>query len=518
MSPQEWFEKLQELFHAETREKWEDGKERPRDPAPRNKHLDTLWSYYCGDAPLPQVSAEYQDVFRDIMRKSRSNPSEMCVSAVVARMELHGVATGVDKSANGDDLANQIMEDSGFAAQFKDIEVFKSAMGESYGLVVKHPPGSGLKPTIHAIDPRRCVGVEDPLIPSRLKAALIKEFDVERNRSIAHMYLPGGRRWLIDTDPETGKYQDVPDEPTETITGIDELGGIPVVKFANPLGMGEYEGHIDVLDRLIDITLQSLILMRFQAMRPTAVMGDDPEDEDEYDTEDTDPADMWQPPAHPDAVDRPHANQKSMSDVLKAGPGEVWKLPERWKVWQGAPGDVQGILGAKRDTVKEFATGTHTPLYLIAPDDASGSATGAEVLREALTSKVRDRRSRDTVSLKLLWRLAFAMAGEKGRGDVVKLRWGPIEFKSLTEKASATQGAKGTLSRRRMQREIWDMPDEDIAENEAELEQEALLAQARAAALAALTQAQSPQQNATGGQQDDPADVTDTGDDAANAA
>lgn len=484
LTPQEWFEKLQGLFHADVREKWRDKKERPRELAPRDEWLDTLWSYYCGDPPLPQVSAEYQDVFRDIMRKARCNPSEMCVSAVVARMELHGVSTKSDGDANGDDLANEIMENSGFAAQFKDIEVFKSAMGESFGLVVK-PATPGDRPTIHAIDPRRCVGVDDPLIPSRLKAVLIKEFDVELGREIAHMFLPGGRKWLIDTD-DSGGWSDVPDEPTETISGIDDLGGIPVVKFANPLGMGEYEAHIDVLDRLIDITLQSLILMRFQAMRPTAVMGDDP-DEGEFDTEDTEPDRMWQPAPHPDGVDRPaQRNATEMSDVLKAGPGEVWKLPGSWSVWQGAPGDVQGILGAKRDTTKEFATGTHTPLYLIAPDDASGSATGAEVLREALTSKVRDRRSRDTVSLKLLWRIAFAMTGEKTRGAQIKLRWGPIEFKSLTEKSAATVGAKGVLSNRRIQRDIWDMPDEDVAENETELAQEALLAQARAAALAAL--------------------------------
>lgn len=512
LTPQEWFNKLQEQFRANTRIKWEDKKERPRDPAPRNEWLDTLWSYYCGDPPLPQVSAEYQDVFRDIMRKARCNPSEMCVAAVVARMELQGVSTKIDGDANGDDIANEIMENSGFAAQFKDIEVFKSAMGESYGLVVK-PASADDRPTIHAIDPRRCVGIDDPLIPSRLKAVLIKEFDVELGRDVAHMFLSGGRKWLIDTDAETGKWADVPDEATETITGINDLGGIPVVKFSNPLGMGEYEGHLDVVDRLIDITLQSLILMRFQSMRPTAVIGDDPEEEGEFDTEDAGETFPYQQLPHQDAIDRPAQNNATdMKDVLKAGPGEVWKLPENWKIWQGSPGDVQGILNAKRDTTKEFATGTHTPLYLIQPDDAQGSATGAEILREALTSKVRDRRSRDTVSLKLLWRIAFAMAGEKTRGADIKLRWGPIEFKSLTEKAQATMGAKDTLSARRIQRDIWDMPPEDIAENEAELEAERLMAQARAAALAAR-QATTPTGSA-GGQErpqpepaDDPAAV-----------
>lgn len=492
LTPQEWFDKLQQRFLADTKPKWQDRKERPRDPAPRNEWLDTLWSYYTGDPPLPQVSAEYQDVFRDIMRKARCNYSEMCVSAVVARMELQGVSTKLDSDANGDDMANEIMENSGFAAQFKDIEVFKSAMGESFAMVVPAPVGSGEKPTVHAIDPRRCVGIEDPFNPVRLKAALVKQWDVEANAEIAHMFLPGGK-WTVNQD-QNGQWNKVDNEPTQIITGLGSLGGIPVVRFENPLGMGEYEAHIDVLDRLIDITLQSLVLMRYQSFRPTAVMGDEPET-DQFDDENTD-YDQYQPPVSQDAVDRASAPPASdFKDVLKAGPGEVWKLPENWKVWQGAPGDVQGIQNAKKDTAKEFAAVSHTPLYLITPDDANGSAAGAELLREALTSKIRDRRSRDTVSLKLLWRIAFAMSGEKARGTDIKLRWGPMEFKSLTEKGSATSQAKGVLSNRRIQRDIWEMPPEDIEENEAELEAERLMAEARAAALAARQQQQPNQPN-----------------------
>lgn len=490
LTPQEWFDKLEQRFRETTRPKWEDKRERPRDLPPRNEWLDTLWSYYVGDAPLPQVSAEYQDVFRDIMRKSRCNPAEMCVSAVVARMELQGVSTKLDNDANGDDIANEIMENSGFAAQFKDIEVYKSAMGESFGMVVAPPLGSSEPPTIHAIDPRCCVGIDDPFNRVRLKAALVKEWDEEEDAEVAHMFLQGGGKWTIVKD-EDGSWNRVPDEPTETITGINDLGGIPIVKFANPLGMGEYEAHLDVLDRLIDITLQSLVLMRYQSFRPTAVMGDEPEESD-YDDEREPADDQYQPPPHPDAVDRGQQPASDFKEVLKAGPGEVWKLPENWKVWQGAPGDVQGILNARRDTEKEFAAYSHTPLYLITPDDANGSAEGAGLLREALTSKCRDRRSRDTVALKLLWRIAFAMAGHKPRGSDIKLRWGPLEFKSLAEKGSASSQAKGVLSNRRIQREIWEMPPEDIEENESELEAERLMAEARAAALAARQQQAQP--------------------------
>lgn len=491
LSPEEWFDKLEQRFTAETRPQWLDNKTRPCEPRPRHEQMDLLWSYYVGDAPLPQVAPEYEEVFRDIMRKSRCNPAEMCVSAVVARMELQGVSTKLDGDANGDDIANEIMENSGFAAQFKDIEVFKSAMGESFGMVVPAPKDSKEKPTIHAIDPRRCVGIDHPFNPLWLRAALVKSYDVATGEEVAHMFLPGKKytrtregsaEWSAMADPE-----DVKD--------LDDLGGIPVVKFENPLCMGEYEGHIDLLDKLIDVTLQSMVLIRYQAFRPTATIGDEPED-NEYDDESTDYSQGdYEPPPSLDAVDRPTKPQVTdFKAVLKAGPGEVWKLPDGWKIWQGQQADVAGMLQMKRDTEKEFAAYSHTPLYLITPDDANGSAEGAGLLREALTSKCRDRRSRDVPRVKLLWRIAFAMSGEKARGDQIKLRWGPLEFKSLAEKASASSQATGVLSKQRIMRDIWEMPPEDIAENIAELEVDRVMAEA-AAARAAAQQQPAPQPN-----------------------
>lgn len=490
LTPEQWFDKLQQRFTADTRPQWLDNETRPCRPRPRHEQLDLLWSYYVGDPPLPQVAPEYEDVFRDIMRKSRCNPAEMCVSAVVARMELQGVSTKLDNDANGDDIANDIMENSGFASQFKDIEVFKSAMGESFGMVVPAPAGSSEKPTIHAIDPRRAVGIDDPINPVRLKAAMVKSYDVETNEEVAHMFLPGKK---YTRRRENGDWNDF--EPVEDIEDLDDLGGIPVVKFSNPLGMGEYEGHLDLLDKLIDVTLQSMVLIRYQAFRPTAAIGDEPE-EGEYDDESTDFGDTtYGPPASLDAVDhQPKPQVTDFKKVLKAGPGEVWRLPAEWTIWQGQQADVVGMLQMKRDTAKEFAAYSHTPLYLITPDDANGSAEGAGLLREALTSKCRDRRSRDTVSTKLLWRIAFAMAGQKARGADIKLRWGPLEFKSLAEKASASSQAVGVLSKQRIMRDIWEMPPEDIAENIAELEVDRVMAEAAAARAAAQQPQQQPGQ------------------------
>ncbi|MCX2931397.1 phage portal protein [Mycobacterium sp. CVI_P3] len=464
LTPSEWFDKLNERFTKSIKPKWQDGKIRPNEYVQRNQALDTLWSYYIGDPPLPQVADEYEPVFREVMRKARCNYAPMCVAAMIDRMELQGLSTGRDSDTNGDDLAANIMDESGFAAQFKDLLGYLFAMGEAFGMVV--PGANGEKPKIHAIDPRRCIGIPDRNNPVRLRAALIKEYDDIEDRQLGHLFLPG-EKWTLEFDGS--QWKRISDAPEE-VKGLDDLGGIPIVRFENLHQLGEYEAHIDLLDRINDITLDTMVLSKFQAFKQRGVSGDE-DDDTEYDDETTDET------AEVDEIITTEDGKKQIkwSDVFQAGPGKVWKVPKDWKFWESGATDLTPMLNNKRDAVKEFAAVTFTPLYLITPDDANGSAEGAGLLRESLTSKVRDRRSRVTPSLKLLWRITFAMAGEADRGKTMKLLWGPIEFRSLAEKGSASAQAKGTLSRKRITREIWEMTPQEIDDNERELRAERLL-------------------------------------------
>lgn len=458
LTPNQWFDKLNARFTAATTPAWQDKATRPTDPQPRNQKLDLLWSYFVGDPPLPQIADDYEDIFADVMRKARCNYAPMCVAAMLNRMELSAISTDLDSSPNGDDKAATIMEDSGFAAVFKDMLGYLFAMGEAYAMVV--PTGSG--PTIHAIDPRRCIGIPDRNNPVRLRAALVKEYDPIEDVRIAHLFLPGEKWELRWEDEQWKRVSDIP----EAVEGLDELGGIPIVRFENPHGLGEYEPHVDVLDRIIDTTLQRIVLSKFQAFKQRGVSGDEDE-EDEFDTE----QDAALTPDERKAA----GTNKDWDKVFRADPGAVWKVPAGWTFWESGQADMSGMLQAKRDDVKEFAAVTFTPLYLITPDDANGSAAGADLLREGLTSKVRDRRARVTPGLKLLWRIVFAVDGETARGAKLRLHWGPIEFRSLAEKGSATAQAKDVLSRRRILDEVWEMSPQDIEDNELELATQTML-------------------------------------------
>ncbi|MCV7354486.1 phage portal protein [Mycolicibacterium fluoranthenivorans] len=459
------------MFTSVTRPPWQDKMRRPasegsgafftRYTTPRNRFLDMLWSYNVGDPPLPQIEEAYRDVFRHVMRKARSNYAPMCLSAMSDRMELQAISTLADDDTNGDDIAAQIMDETGFVAQFKELQDFAFSMGESYGMAVPKGGGVALKngqpcPSVHAIDPRRCIGIPDLTNPTRLRAAVVKQYDPITDEQTAFLFLPGRKYtyrhgsggWTFDADVEV-----------EAITGLDELGGIPIVRFDNLHGMGEYEPHIDLLDRINDTTLQRIIGFWYQALRQRGLFGDDDEDDEDDD----------------DDLDGSEGRRIDPENDLKAGPGALWRFPADFKMWESAQTDLGQFINAKRDDVKEFAAVTSTPLHLITPDAANGSAEGAGLMRESLTSKVRDRRTRFTPQLKLLWRMAFAMAGETDRGTGMRLNWGPIEFRTLAEQASASSQAVGTLSLEDRCERIWQMSPEETDRNVDRMTADALL-------------------------------------------
>lgn len=467
LTPQEWFETISALFTSPTRRPWEDRLTRPcrelaagnhftRYTTARNRYLDMLWSYNVGDPPLPAIEPEYRDAFLHVMRKSRSNYGPMCIRAMLDRMELQAVSTPLDSDVNGDDVAAAIMDETGFVAVLKEIFEYAFSMGEAYAMVV---PGTGDAlldngvpvPSIHAIDPRRCIGIPDVRNPARLAAALVRQSDPIRGEDTAYLFLPG-EKWTLSFASGSWGIADAFPEP---VIGLDELGGIPIVRFDNLNGLGEYEPHIDLLDRINDTTLQRIIGFWYQALRQRALMGDDDEDDEDS----------------PDIAD----SVRDLGAELKAGPGALWRFPADWKIWESQQTDFGPFINAKRDDVKEFAAVTATPLHLITPDAAGGSAEGAGLMRESLTSKVRDRRARFTPPLRLLWRIAFAMAGEAGRGRRMRLHWGPIEFRTLAEKASASAQAVGTLSTETRGTLIWDLTPEENDLNMQQLQAEQIL-------------------------------------------
>lgn len=461
-SPAWWFDRLEAGFHARKPASWRPADSDP-DPAAndnREDRLERLWAYHVGRAPLPEVAAGYTEVFRAVMRKARSNYAEMCVAAMLHRMKLSSVATGVD-STGDDDLFAEIAEVSNWEAMISDLFTYLFVMSETYGMVVASK--NGAPPMITALDPRICIGDIDPDNPQILRAAMVRSFDDTFGVERRVLFLPGRAfhakresmgafgqavmgKWEWDPQRGSGTGEDVPD--------IDDWGGIPIVRIDNAQGLGEFEPHLDLLDRINDTTLQRIVITWYQSFRQRAVEGDL-----EGDTDDAEPMTL-----------------EEFRNMFSADPGALWKVPAGVKFWESQQADLGPLINAKRDDVKEFAAVTFTPLNLITPDAANQSAEGASLVREGINHKVGDRRARVTPKLKMLLRMAFAMAGQPERGTKIKLNWGPLENNSLADKGSATAQVKGVLSLRSILIDIWGMTPQEAEDNITQLSAEQLLA------------------------------------------
>lgn len=417
----------------------------------RRERLDLLWSYNIGRPPLPQVADAYRSIFQDEMRKARSNYAPMCVSAMLDRMELQGISTAADSDANGDDVAAEIADVSNLISGLKDFFGYAFAMSEAYLLIIPPTDRSSVQlPVVKALDPRWAIGEPDPYNPIALRAFLYLTWDPVLQKQQAQLFLPG-KRYVATSDAMMAwDWSEAP----EDIDGIDEFGGIPAVRVDNLNGLGEFEPHLDLLDRINDTTLQRMVLTLYQSFRQRAVVIDD----EEVETEDGDAEE-----------------EIDWGDILTADPGAVWKLPKGTTFWESNQADLTPIITAKRDDVKEFAAVTTTPLHLITPDAANGSAEGASLMREGLNHKVMDRRVRFTPALKLMYKIAFAFAGQPERGARIRLLWGSIESNSLADKGSATAQSKGVLSTESQLIDIWGKTPEEAAQNIDQLAAEALL-------------------------------------------
>ncbi|WP_147403999.1 phage portal protein [Nocardia panacis] len=432
----------------------------------RRDRMNMLWAYFIGQPPLPQVAEGYTVTFQDILRKGRATYAPMAINPVVDRMEVTGIGStatvDVDAASSPAGLAKQIFDGSNFPAAVKDAITYALVMGEGYLMAVPAAEGSPDKiPLITAEDPRLCIGEPDTMNPNQLRAALKIGYDPVAGREIMWLFV-GGQRFSASrmsvpnpspAGPGFGGFKW--DGPPTDMPEIAGFGGVPVVRLVNVRGLGEFEPHLDLLDRINDTILQRIVITWYQSFRQRAIKGDLQGDE---------------------AQDG--APEPDFTDVFKADPGALWHVPDGVDFWESSQADMTPIITSIRDDVKEFAAVLGIPLYLITPDAANQSAEGAVSQREALRFKVRDRRARSLPLLRQVLAMAFAFAGSPQSASTIDIQWGTIEGRSLAEMAAAVAQTTNVLSKRRQMIDIMDMTPEEAALNIQELLQDLLLFQA----------------------------------------
>lgn len=434
----------------------------------RRERMNMLWAYYIGQPPLPQVAEQYTETFQQVLRKARATYAPMAINPILDRMEVTGIELPPAAGAPDDGtdsgtrsaLPRNLYDQSDFPAAVKDALNYMCVMGEGYLMAVPAEKGApDQTPLITAADPRVCIGQPDPLNPNRLQAALKVGYDPVLGREFIWLFVDNQR---FQASRESTPLPNVVtastagftwDGPPVDMPEIADLGGVPVVQLTNAHGMGEFEPHIDLLDRINDTILQRIVITWYQSFKQRAIIGDLEGDEDEDTAEELD-----------------------FTDLFRADPGALWKVPPGVTFWESSQAELTPIITSIRDDVKEFAAVSATPLYLITPDAANQSAEGAVSQREGLRFKVKDRRSRTVPRLRHLLTMAFAMAGESVKSINIGIQWGSIEGRSLSEMAAATAQSTGVLSKMRQLLEIWDMSPEEALQNMQELMQDQLLA------------------------------------------
>lgn len=331
-------------------------------------------------------------------------------------------------------------------------------LGDGYAIVGPPEEGDDL-PVITAEDPRQVITAHDPVRQSRVLAGLKLWWDPETSEDLAYVYLPGYVR--VARRPARSSTLGPLFRFSASAWSWDDdasfalpIPDVPVVRFRNRRGVGEFEPHVDLLDRINHMILQRMVIATLQAFRQRAVKGVPVKD-----------------PKTGEPID--------YEQIFSADPGALWLLPATAEMWESGQVDLSPILASVRDDAKDLATVTRTPFSYFNPDAANGSAEGASLQREGLVYKTEDRLTRAGAGHARGMSLAFQYLGDTVRADPLSIEtlWRPVERFSLSERYDAAVKAKAAgVPWRSVMTDILAFTPGQVARMEAERADDILLA------------------------------------------
>lgn len=465
------------------------------------KRFQILEDYYSGRPPLAWGSEQTRTRFYRFQSMSRTNFAALIVQAPCERTGIRSVSTAADNDVDGDAVAWQLVTENDLDVSIQDVAALSRKFGRAY-LAVAQPDEPGGRSVITAEDPRQMITEADPVRPRKTRAAFKLFHDAEAQVDVAILWLPG-QKWVATRERKSPTYLtrtrsggllgvDEPPRVAFSAQGFDMTPlradpaadgfwsetyaeqEIPVEPVLNKEGLGSFELHTDVLDRLNHLSLQLLVIATLQAFRQRALE-----------------VDAAAPPL-PEFDEA--GNRIDYTDLFESGPDATWLLPPGTKLWESGTADLLGILAAEKQYLLTLSAVTGIPMSMFTPDAATQTAEGAQLMRERLVFSVEQwNRSAGRAVARIL-SLGFRFMGDDARADVSQLSvsWIPAERYSLAEKGSAAAQAGATLTWEQVQEFIWQMSPAEIAQAKAQRAEDAVLAQQQAT-LAAAAAARVPQ-------------------------
>lgn len=466
-SPGWWMQLLWKQLQAET----------PR--------LNRLEAYRRGEPQIVMGSERLQSAFYRFQNMSRSNFADLIVSAMTNRMAARAIRTSAAEDDNGDQAAWRIWTANGLNVGQTDLYRLMGTFGCAYVAIGGvDSDETGAEPVITIEDPRQTITMQDPLQPWKTVAGFKLYHDPQAQMDYAVLWLPGkkyvaqrSRKARITTlgGPGTpgkpapvhvqfspasfdllpvGREVEAASEADDRIVWDDvqpdgaldpamlgpnydgmmsesyDLMDVPLIRFGNRDGVGEFEMHTDLLDRIAHVTLQQMVIATLQAFKQRAIELDPEGGELPDEDENGQPIDY--------------------NDVFEADPGAIWRLPIGAKIWESGQVDLTGILSAAKDWVLHLAACTQTPFPMFSPDSANQSANGASLYREGLTFKVEDRCRIAGAGWAQVFAVAFQMKGDQQRGNAadIMVDWAPADRYSILEMAQADASSSLPLAQK----------------------------------------------------------------------
>lgn len=421
--------------------------------APR---VQLLRRYREGDAPLPEMGKNVRASWQRFQKQSRTNLATLITNAVAERLVPNGVDVGSGDSPELSAAVRRIWRDSRMQVVAKDAIRGMLDFRTSYMVAWAGDDGKAL---ITAESSEMMFAAWEPLQPWKVRAALKWWRDSDAETDYAMVWSPVGWQlfsrsvWVNPTEAASKRIRNnrcastgwTPTAPP-TITGEAP----PVVILDNPDGAGEFELHLDQIDRIHSGILERRSTSAMQAWRQRGIKGGLPR-------KDAD------------------GNDIDWASVFEPAPGALWDIPEGLDIWESQPTDFRQMLDQTKEDLRELSAATRTPLPMLIPDSQNQSATGAAAAKEGLVLKARDRLEVADVAIGAILSKALRIEGLE-TDETVRVSWEPPDHVSLSEKyAAAAQAKAAGESWPSIARNILGYSPEQIAQDMQERAADALL-------------------------------------------
>lgn len=408
----------------------------------RRDTLDDLFARYEGDAPVPSSLRDAPDAARRFFKASRTAFGEMVVKAVKYPLRLQTVQTSADDSETGDDQAWRMVKASGMLVESDDVHRTSLVGGDGYAIVGKYAG----KARYTAEDPRQVVTIHDPVVQSIILAAGKFFHHEEDERDYAYLYRPGrvyrafyARKTARGSVRFSSSWEWDPEMGGEVGQQLPGNAGdlMPVFRYRNEEGVGEFQRHRDLLDRLDHMVLQGMTIATLQAFRQRAILVE-PDDMPDEDPDTGEPIDY--------------------NDIFTADPGALWKLPATATLWESGNVDLSPVWTGMEKFTQQLSAVTFTPLSMFSPDGQNQSAAGSAFAREGRTFKIEDRQDRYGAVHAQAIAALHRIEGDTSRSNPedIDVIWRPAERYGLAEKSDAAVKAKASgVPWEAVMRDVW---------------------------------------------------------------